>query len=203
MQPTVTPRQLDILRFIRDFRTENGYSPTMQEIGDHLNLTKVTVFEHVGALEKKQLLLRGAKHKARSLRVSPEFRFLDEASTKIPLVGRIAAGVPIEAVEDKEFLDLEDVFANEGDTFVLEVSGESMIDEQICDGDYVVCRKQNTARPGQTVVALLPPDGEATLKLYYPEKNRIRLQPANPRFDPIFVKEVDIQGVVIGLVRRL
>jgi repressor LexA len=174
----------------------------MQEIGDHLSLTKVTVFEHVGALEKKELLLRGAKHKARSLRVSPEFRFPDEASTKIPLVGRIAAGLPIEAVEDTEFLDLEDVFANEGDTFVLEVSGESMIDEQICDGDFVVCRKQNTARPGQTVVALLP-DGEATLKLYYPEKGRVRLQPANPKFDPIFVTEVDIQGVVIGLIRKL
>jgi repressor LexA len=202
MQPTVTPRQLDILRFIRDFRAENGYSPTMQEIGDHLNLTKVTVFEHVGALEKKELLLRGAKHKARSLRVSPEFRFSDEASTKIPLVGRIAAGMPIEAVEDKQFLDLEDVFANEGDTFVLEVSGESMIDEQICDGDFVVCRKQDTARPGQTVVALLP-DGDATLKLYYPEKGRVRLQPANPRFDPIFVQQCDIQGVVIGLIRKL
>ncbi|MBS3820453.1 MAG: transcriptional repressor LexA [Planctomycetes bacterium] len=201
MQPTVTPRQLDILRFIRDFRAENGYSPTMQEIGDHLNLTKVTVFEHVGALEKKELLLRGAKHKARSLRISPEYRFSDETSTKIPLVGRIAAGMPIEAVENTQFLDLEDVFANEGDTFVLEVSGESMIDEQICDGDFVVCRKQNTARPGQTVVALLS-DGEATLKLYYPEKGRVRLQPANPAFDPIFVEQCDIQGIVVGLIRK-
>ena len=199
---TVTPRQLDILRFIRDFRSGKGYSPTMQEIGDHLSLTKVTVFEHVGALEKKGLLLRGAKHKARSLQVSPEFVFDDEKSTRLPLAGRIAAGCPIEAIEDRETLDLEELFAADGNTFVLEVSGRSMIDEQIRDGDYVICQKRNTARNGETVVALLE-DGEATLKKYYREKNRIRLQPANPAFDPIYTTQVDIQGVVIGVVRRM
>jgi repressor LexA len=199
---TVTPRQLEILRFIRDFRAAHGYSPTMQEIGDHLDLTKVTVFEHVGALERKKLLLRGAKHKARSLQVSEDYVFEDESATKIPLSGRIAAGRPIEAVENAESIDLTEMFAADGNTFVLEVQGESMIEDGVLDGDLVVCQRRNTARDGQTVVALLP-DGEATLKRIYREKGRIRLQPANANFEPIYVDNVDIQGVVIGLVRRM
>ena len=198
---TVTPRQLEILRFIRDFRRRHGYSPTMQEIGDYLDLTKVTVFEHVGAVEKKGLLIRGAKHKARSLRVSPEFVFPDERPTLIPLVGRIAAGSPIEAVEDREALDLEEIFDRPVETFVLRVDGDSMIDEHICDGDYVICERRSDPRNGETVVALLG-DGEATLKKFYREKGRIRLQPANPEYRPIYTDKVDVQGVVIGVVRK-
>ena len=198
---TVTPRQLEILRFIRDFRRHHGYSPTMQEIGDHLGLTKVTVFEHVGALERKGALARGAKHRARSLRVRPEFEFSDERATRMPLVGRIAAGRPIEAVEDREDLDLEELFRSSDDTFVLRVTGDSMIDEQIRDGDYVICQRRSTPRNGETVVALLHDD--ATLKKFYREKNRIRLQPANPDFKPIYVDDVTIQGVVIGVVRKV
>ena len=199
---TVTPRQLEILRLIRNFRLTNGYSPTMQEIGDHLRLTKVTVFEHVGALEKKGLLLRGAKHKARSLRVSEDFPFPDERASRIPLVGRIAAGSPIEAIEDTQTLDLEELFAAAGDTFVLQVAGESMIEDQICDGDFVICQRRNTARDGETVVALLE-NGEATLKRMYREKDQIRLQPANADYEPIYVNNVNIQGVVIGVVRKI
>jgi repressor LexA len=198
----VTPRQLEILRFIRGFRDRFGYSPTMQEIGDHLSLTKVTVFEHVAALEKKGTLSRGAKHKARSLRVVPEFEFPEDNESHLPLVGRIAAGMPIEAIEDRETLDLQEVFDVPGQKFVLLVTGDSMIDEQIRDGDYVVCQRRNTARNGETVVALLE-DGEATLKTFYKEKNRIRLQPANPAYKPIYANKVDIQGVVIGVIRRL
>ena len=199
---TVTPRQLEILRFIRNFRLANGYSPTMQEIGDHLRLTKVTVFEHVGALEKKGLLLRGPKHKARSLQVSEGFPFPDERASRIPLVGRIAAGAPIEAIEDNQTLDLEELFAAAGDTFVLQVAGDSMIEDQIRDGDYVICQQRNTARDGETVVALLE-NGDATLKKIYREKARIRLQPANPDYEPLYVKNVNIQGVVIGVVRKI
>ncbi|MCY2925855.1 MAG: transcriptional repressor LexA [Planctomycetota bacterium] len=202
---TVTPRQLEILRFIRDFRARNGYSPTLQEIGDQLSLTKVTVFEHVEALEKKRVLSRGPKNKARSLRVSSDFRFEDENPTRLPLLGRIAAGMPIEAIEDRATLDIEDLFgAREGraDTFVLKVSGNSMIDEQIRDGDYVICRRATTAHNGETVVALLD-DGQATLKKFYREKARIRLQPANPAFEPIYVDNVQIQGIVVGVVREL
>ena len=199
---TVTPRQLEILRFVRDVRSRFGYSPTLQEIGDHLGLTKVTVFEHVGALEAKGLLLRGPKHRARSLQVSPDFQFADERPTRLPLVGRIAAGAPIETVEDREELDLEALFDRPGETFVLQVVGDSMIDEHIRDGDYVVCQRRNVARNGETVVALLP-DGETTLKKFFRERNRIRLQPANPDFAPLYPDHIDVQGVVIGVVRRV
>ena len=202
MEQNVTPRQFEILTFIRDYRKRRGYSPTMQEIGDHLGLTKVTVFEHVGALERKGLLRRGARHKARSLQVTPEAEFPDDRPTRLPLRGRIAAGLPLEAVEDSEDLDLEQLFANDGDTFVLEVAGDSMIDEHIRDGDYVICRRSRDARNGQTVVALLP-DGEATLKKFYREKGRVRLQPANPAFEPIYADQVDVQGIVVGVVRRV
>ena len=185
MEP-VTPRQLEILQFIRDYRRSHGYSPTMQEIGDHLSLTKVTVFEHVGALERKGALTRGAKHRARSLQVCPEFESADRQHSRIPLVGKIAAGMPIEAVENREELDLADMFGTPGETFVLRVTGDSMIDEQIRDGDYVVCERRSAPRNGETVVALLP-DDEATLKKFYKEGGRIRLQPANPNFKPIYV----------------
>ena len=198
----VTPRQLEVLRFIRGFRERSGYSPTMQEIGDHLSLTKVTVFEHIAALEKKGALSRGAKHKARSLSVAPDFEFPEDNESLLPLVGLIAAGLPIEAIEDRETLDLQEIFDVPGEKFVLRVTGDSMIDEQIRDGDYVVCQRRNTARNGETVVALLE-DGEATLKTFYKEKNRIRLQPANPAYKPIYTNKVDIQGVVIGVIRRL
>ncbi|MCD6304201.1 MAG: transcriptional repressor LexA [Planctomycetes bacterium] len=199
----VTPRQMDILRFLRSYRRRYGYSPTMQEIGDHLHLTKVTVFEHVEALVKKGALVRGGRHKARSLRVSGKFTFPDEQQpTRLPLVGRIAAGEPIEAVEDRETIDIEQLLDLPGERFVLQVTGESMIDEHIRDGDYVICRKTDTARNGETVVALLP-DGEATLKKFYREKDRIRLQPANPKYKPIYVRDVKIQAVVVGLLRMM
>jgi len=199
----VTPRQMDILRFLRDYRDRHGYSPTMQEIGDYLHLSKVTVFEHVGALEKKGLLHRQGKHKARSLQISPKVEFPDESRpTQIPLVGRIAAGHALEAVEDTETLDLEEMFARPAETFCLRVTGESMIDDQIRDGDYVVCERRNTARTGETVVALLE-TGEATLKRFFREGGKFRLQPANEAFEPIIVDQVDIQGVVIGVIRQM
>ncbi len=198
---TLTPRQMQILTFIRDFRSRHGYSPTLQEIGDALGLTKVTVFEHVGVLERKSLLVRGTKHSARSLQVSPKANFPDVRATRLPLAGRIAAGLPIEAIEDQQHVDLEEVFTREGSTtFLLQVTGSSMIDDHICDGDYVVCERRNTARNGETVVALLE-DGEATLKRFYRERDGIRLQPANPAFEPILVKNCQIQGVVIGVLR--
>ncbi|MCK4602475.1 MAG: transcriptional repressor LexA [Phycisphaerae bacterium] len=201
---TVTPRQLEILRYIRDYRSRHGYSPTMQEIGDQVGLTKVTVFEHVGALERKGLLIRGAKHKARSLRVSERFEFPHDPPAGLPLVGRIAAGAPIEAIENPEALDLEGMFDRGDGTFALEVTGDSMTDEHIRDGDYVVCRKTATARNGEVVVALID-NNEATLKTFYREAGRIRLQPANEEMEPIYVdpEDVEIQGKVIGIIRKL
>jgi repressor LexA len=201
---TVTPRQLDVLRLVDESRRRHGYSPTMQEIGDRLRLTKVTVFEHVGALERKGLLRRGAKHSARSLQLTPEGEALLAGGrpTRMPLVGRIAAGRPIEAIEDREELDLEELFAAGPQRFVLRVSGDSMIDEQIRDGDYVICQRRDDPSDGQTVVALLP-NGEATLKKLYREKGRVRLQPANPSFEPVYARDVRVQGVVVGVIRRL
>jgi repressor LexA len=171
----------------------------MQEIGDQLGLTKVTVFEHVGALEKKSLVERGAKHKARSLQVSDRFVFPDEATTKLPLTGYIAAGSPIEAIEEPEMIDLAELFPTSGTTFVLQVNGDSMVDDHICDGDWVVCQSRNTARDGEIVVALV--DGEATLKRIYREQGRVRLQPANENYAPIYTDTVEVQGVMIGLIR--
>ena len=201
MEKTATPRQKKILQFIHSSSIRNNYSPTLQEIGDEMGLTRVTVFEHVDALVKKGLLLRGPKHKARSLRLAPKAPIEDQRSGKIPLVGRIAAGNPIEAVEDRESLDLEGLFTSP-DAFALEVQGDSMIDEHIRPGDYVICRPCPTPRNGQAVVALLE-DGEATLKTFYKEKDRIRLQPANPEYPPLYPEKIDIQGVVVGLVRKV
>jgi repressor LexA len=137
------------------------------------------------------------------LLVSPNFDFEDEGPSRMPLVGRIAAGMPIEAIEDRQSLDLEQLFRSKADTFLLRVSGQSMIDDHIQDGDYVVCERREDAHNGEMVVALLD-DGEATLKRFYREKGgRIRLQPANIAFKPIFLDDVRIQGVVVGVIRKV
>ena len=197
---SLTPKQLRILRLIRDYQRKHGYSPTMQELADVLGVTKVTVFEHVNGLEKKGLLYR-SKHRARSLELSPEVAFPDESEGVLPLIGHIAAGSPIEAIENPDVVDLGNMFTSSAGVFALRVRGDSMIDEQIRDGDLVVAERRENARDGETVVALLEPDGEATLKKFYREGNRIRLQPANPAYSPIYSDQVRIQGVVIGVLR--
>lgn len=195
----LTPKQLRILTLIRDYQRKRGYSPTMQELADVLGVTKVTVFEHVTGLEKKGLLQR-SRHRARSLELTSQVEFPDESEGKLPLVGHIAAGAPVEAIENPEVIDLENLFSSQRGAFVLKVRGDSMIDEHIRDGDLVVVDRRETARDGETVVALLD-DGEATLKKFYKEGGRVRLQPANPNYSPIRVDNVRIQGVVIGVLR--
>ena len=196
----LTPRQLDILTLVRDSRRSNGFSPTLQEIADELGISKITVFEHVETLLRKKLLTRRS-NKARSLELTSSARLPDERPTLLPLVGHIAAGYPIEAVESPESIDLEAMFTSRYPVGVLHVSGDSMIGDQIRDGDMVVYERRTNPRNGDTVVALI--DGEeATLKRFYREKTRIRLQPANPRYKPIYVRDVEIQGVVIGVIRR-
>ncbi|MGA2497431.1 MAG: transcriptional repressor LexA [Tepidisphaeraceae bacterium] len=198
----LTPRQLDVVVAIRNYRHLHGYSPTMQELADQLGTSKVTIFEHVNALEKKRVIHRD-RHKARSLEIIAEDRLPDEErATKLPLLGLIAAGSPIEAVETREEIDLEKLFASRSGVYVLRVRGESMIEDHLCDGDYVVIERRDTARNGEQVVALLD-TGEATLKRYYKEGSRIRLQPANSTMEPRYI-EADrcrIQGVVIGVLR--
>jgi len=198
---TPTPKQLKILVAIRDFRVRNGYSPTMQELADQLGVSKVTIFEHVEALERKGLILR-ARNRARSLEVSPEVRLPDESKlASYPIVGTIAAGHPIEAIETRETLELETLFNTRYGTYVLRVKGNSMIDDHIADGDYVIIERREQARDGETVVALLD-DGQATLKRFYKERGRVRLQPANSAMQPIYVdKDIKIQGVLIGVLR--
>src|SRR5208283_1324799 len=170
----LTPRQVDVVVAIRNYRHLHGYSPTMQELADQLGTSKVTIFEHVGALEKKRVLHRN-KHKARSLEIIADELLPDEdRSTKLPLLGSIAAGSPILAVENREEIDLEQLFRAKHGVYVLRVRGESMIEDHLCDGDYVVIERRETARNGEQVVALLD-SGEATLKRFYKEGGRIRL----------------------------
>ena len=195
----LTPKQLRVLTFIRDFSRARGYAPTMQELADEFGVSKVTVFEHISALQKKRFLSR-TRHKARSLRLSDNIDFPDERATQLPLVGYIAAGQPIEAIEEREVLDLEEMFVSPYESFVLRVRGDSMIEDHICDGDYVVVEKREQIRDGETVVALLA-NGEATLKRFYRTPNGIRLQPANPAYEPIITKDVTVQGVVVGVLR--
>ncbi len=197
---SLTPKQMRVLKFIRDYSRTNGYAPTMQELADEFGVSKVTVFEHIAALQRKGCLQR-SRHKARSLQLSDDLNFPDDRPTRLPLAGAIAAGRPIEAVEDQAVVDLEELFVSPYGNFVLRVRGDSMIEDNICDGDYVVCEHRNTARDGEIVVALLE-DGEATLKRIYRESNGVRLQPANPAYEPIFVQNVVVQGVVVGVLRR-
>jgi repressor LexA len=199
----LTPRQLDVVVAIRNYRHLNGYAPTMQELADQLGTSKVTIFEHVGALERKRVIRRD-KHKARSLEIISEDKLPDEnRSTKLPMLGNIAAGSPIEAIENREEIDLEQMFQSRSGVYVLRVRGESMIDDHLCDGDYVVIERRENARNGEQVVALLD-SGEATLKRFYKEGGgKIRLQPANRAMEPRIVNadQCRIQGVVIGVLR--
>jgi len=201
----LTPKQLRILQLIRDWRVRRGYSPTMQELADEIGVSKVTVFEHVEALIKKGALVR-EPNKARSLSIADGIAVPDEARPlRFPLVGRIAAGNPIEKVADTDEIDLgEFLGANPGkanSTFALKVEGDSMRDEGILDGDFVLIERTQVAQNGDKVVALLP-DGSTTLKTFFKEDDHIRLQPANPNYDPIRVKYCQIQGTVRGVVRR-
>jgi repressor LexA len=198
----LTPRQIDALAWIRAFIAERGYAPTLEEMADGLGVAKSTVQQYLAALEQKGAIAR-ERYAHRSIEVldaptDPERR------TALPLLGRIAAGQPIEAVEVPEAVEVSDMLglAAAEDLFVLEVSGDSMIEEGICDGDFVVVESRDTAADGQTVVALLP-DETATLKKLYREKGRVRLQPANPAMEPIYARDVTVQGVVRAVLRRV
>ena len=201
----LTPKQLRILQLIRDCRVRHGYSPTMQELADQIGVSKVTVFEHVEALIKKGALTRDP-NKARSLSIADGVVVPDEGRPlRFPLVGKIAAGYPIEKVEDRDELDLLDIVGprpgRHGAIFALRVQGDSMRDEGILEGDYILVERTDTAANGERVVALLP-NGETTLKTFYREGDKVRLQPANPDFQPIIVKDCRIQGIVRSVLRK-
>src|SRR5919197_3822308 len=203
----ITKRQREIYDFIAVFVQRNNYTPSFQEIGDGLGLSSLaTVHKHITNLEKKGLLSRDY-NRSRSIDLLPpkgKFKQAMAVNTGLvlPLVGRIAAGQPIEAVENPETISLAD-FVQSKEVFVLEVRGESMQDEAILDGDYVLVEKTKVAHNGDIVVALV--DGsDATLKRFYKEGDKIRLQPSNAKMKPIIVpaRDVEVQGRVIGVLRK-
>ncbi len=197
----LTRRQREIYDFIRDFVAENGYSPSLEEIAAHFNLASVaTVHKHVQHLVEKRLL-RKAWNRSRSIEpVEPPSLGL----VSLPLLGSVAAGMPIEAVEVAETIDVPSEFVSKrGESFVLRVSGDSMIEDQICDGDYVIVESRSEASDGDTVVALVR-GSDVTLKKLYRDGPKVRLEPANAALDAIEVpaEDVLVRGVVRGLIRR-
>jgi repressor LexA len=203
----ITKRQRQVYDFISDFVQKNNYSPSFEEIGQGLNLSSLaTVHKHISNLEKKGLLTRDYNC-GRSIDLLPPKGRLKQAMSinttmVLPVMGRIAAGQPIEAIENPETISLAD-FVRSKEVFVLEVRGDSMQDEHILNGDYVLVEKLKTAHNGDIVVALV--DGsDATLKRFYREGDTIRLQPSNAAMQPIIVPAaaVDIQGRVIGVLRK-
>lgn len=209
----LTPRQVEVLRLIGSFCDSQRYSPTIAELASRMAISRSTVFEHLAELQRKGLLST-SPGRARSLRLtSSGHALLDRLDAGepgenpqrpegVPLLGQIAAGLPREAIENTESISLESCFGLGADLFALEVSGDSMIEENIEPGDYVICRRMNVADNGDLVVALVD-DGEATLKRFYKEDHCIRLQPANANYAPIHTNNCHIEGIVVGLVRRL
>jgi repressor LexA len=195
----LTDRQKEVYVFLRDKIRGRGYGPTVREIGDEFDISSPNgVMCHLKALEKKGLITR-EPNRSRAIQLAAEP--IEERG--MPLAGSIAAGVLHEAIEQDERLDLEALFYHKSkNQFALKVTGESMIDAQIADGDYVVVRKQRTARNGQIAVVQTD-EGEATLKRFYLEKNRIRLEPANAAMKSIYVKHAKVLGVVVGVVRKV
>lgn len=197
----LTKRQRQILDFIEDFMEERGYSPSLEEIAAEFDLSSVaTVHKHLTALEERGAIRRG-HNQSRS--ISLVGKAVRAAATTVPLLGRVAAGIPIEAIRSSEEVMIPEDMMGRRRTYALEVQGNSMIDEGIHNGDYVVIEERGSAENGETVIALLP-GGEVTLKRYFREGKIIRLQPANESLSPLMVPEEDlrIQGVVIGVLRN-
>jgi len=204
----LTKRQKEVLDFLVSFLNKHGYSPSFEEIARSLKLTSLaTVHKHITTLERKGFIRRGY-NQSRSIEVlqlpkSVREQVLERRVVELPLAGRIAAGQPLEAVEEKETISLGD-FARSGNAYVLQVKGTSMIEDHIMDGDFIVVEQTQVANPGEIVVALVG-DGDATLKRFYREPGgKIRLQPANSQMQPIILpsSEVKIQGRVIGVLRK-
>ena len=198
LQETLTERQSTIFNYIRKMIEGRGYGPTIREIAEEMSYRSPNgVMCHLRALEKKGLINR-TSHRSRSIVLTNQAA---EELNGFPLAGRVQAGAMMEAVEQTERLDVSKLWPQKS-TFVLEVVGDSMIDAQIAPGDYVIMKKRYTASKGDIVVARTP-DGEATLKYWFPEKNRIRLQPANKKMKPIYTKTTKVIGVMIGVVRKV
>ncbi|MBL8738948.1 MAG: transcriptional repressor LexA [Planctomycetes bacterium] len=202
----LTEKQIRVLRYFRDYRRERGISPTLDEAAQALGVSKITIHEHLNQLTRKGAIHRDrAKARAVAILHDPDAendRPGGAAIPSLPLVGMIAAGRPIEAIEERQEIPLTDLVPTGDHFYLLRVRGKSMIEDHIDDGDLVVVERRETANDGDIVVAILE-DEEATLKRFYRESNgMIRLQPANASMEPIFTSRVQLRGVVRGVVRR-
>ena len=206
MNLMLTEKQILVLRYFRDYRREKGIAPTLDEAAKALGVSKITIHEHLNQLTKKGAIHRDrAKARAVAILHDPDAPEVSEAPCAVPtlpLVGRIAAGRPIEALEDREEVSLTDLVPTGDRMYMLRVRGNSMIEDHITDGDLVVVERRETAHDGDIVVAILE-DEVATLKRFYRESNgMIRLQPANAEMKPLFVSRVELRGVVRSVIRR-
>jgi repressor LexA len=204
----LTRRQRQILDFFQEYTEQHDISPTLEEVAQHFGVNKVTIFGHVSELERKGVLARAARGVSRGLQIvaqepstAPAAESGRAGGPRVSILGRIAAGAPIEALEAPEELELAELLPADREVFGLRVQGQSMIDDGIHDGDLVLVERRSDAADGEVVVAILP-DEEATLKRLYREADGYRLEPANTTMDPIHTPEVEVRGVVIGVVRR-
>jgi repressor LexA len=200
VQP-LTKRQREILDYLDEFIQQHGYAPSLEEIGRRFSLSSLaTVHKHLTNLQEKGFIRR-AWNRSRSVELVPVH--VGSRSLELPLMGYVAAGEPIEAITSTETIAVPEHFIGKRDTYVLRVKGDSMIDEQIRDGDYVIVEDRKTAQNGEMVIALLN-GTEVTLKSLYRNGTTIQLQPANPAMQPIIVREdaLQIQGVVVGVMRK-
>jgi repressor LexA len=199
----LTERQRDILQFIREFQREQGMAPTHREICDHFGFSSYgTVYKHLSLLEKKGLIRRDWNQKRGVEVVDEPGQAPAPAVRELPLFGYIAAGRPIDVDVSDEVITVPERLTTRGENYVLKVRGDSMIDDGIMDGDYIIVAKRERADNGEMVVASI--SGEVTLKRFYHEGERVRLQPANSMMSPIYAmsRDVAVQGVVVGLMRR-
>ena len=197
----LTRRQREILDYLGEFIQQHGYAPSLEEIGRRFGLSSLaTVHKHLTNLQEKGFIRR-AWNRSRSVELVPTRG--GGRAVELPLLGFVAAGVPIEAVATSESIAVPEDLVGKRDTYVLKVRGDSMIDEQIRDGDFVVVEDRKTAENGEMVIALLG-GSDVTLKKFYREDGRIRLQPANPAMQPLLVtpEQLQIQGVVVGVMRK-
>ncbi len=198
LQETLTRKQKKVFDFICARIDKVGYGPTIREIADEMDISSPNgVVGHLRALEKKGLIER-TSNKSRSIVLTRE---VSEEIKGIPLAGCVAAGALMQAFEQQERIDLGQMWTRRG-TYALRVDGDSMIDAHIQEGDYVIIQPRRTADRGDIVVAMNS-EGEATLKYWFPEKNRVRLQPANKKMKPIYSRDVRVTGVVVGVVRKI
>jgi repressor LexA len=199
----LTKRQKEILDFLEEFLTEQGYPPSFEEIAQHFGYGSLaTVHEHLENLKRKGYI-RKSYNASRSIELVPAGHTV--AAVELPLLGRVAAGLPIEAIEDRETVSVpEDMISRGGQHYVLRVRGDSMIDEQIRDGDFIIVNSRSLAQNGEVVVALVEGDSATVKKFYREGDGRVRLQPANVSMPPMYfpADDVTVQGVVVGVIRR-